>query len=181
MNGVLLKGSKVVVPRSMRREILDRVHTRHLGLRKCKERARSLIFWPGLNSDITRLIQSCPTCKKYAYKQPQEPLLLRETPACPWYRVGADLFAGRSYVVVFDALSNFPEVEELRDTKQGPQWRLSVLSLPAKEFRLKCAWTTGHNSPATSLRSLRSSTISYMSHQALAALNPTDWRRKASK
>lgn len=57
-------------------------------------------------------------CKRYAYNQPTEPLIIRPTPHYPWYRVGVDLFeyGGRSYLSVYDALSNFPEVEELRDT-----------------------------------------------------------------
>lgn len=43
---------------------------------------------------------------------------MRETPAFPWQRVGVDLFqyGGKSYLSVYDALSNFPEVEELLDT-----------------------------------------------------------------
>lgn len=116
----------------MRHEILERVHAGHLGLRKCKERARSLVFWPGLNSDITELIQSCPTHKKFAYEQPQE-LLMCEMPVCPWYRVCADIFhfAGRLYVVVFDALSNFSEVEQLSDTRA----KTTVEALSAKFSR----------------------------------------------
>ncbi|XP_040070508.1 uncharacterized protein LOC120843269 [Ixodes scapularis] len=48
----------------------------------------------------------------------EEPLLLRETPLQPWARIGADLcmYAGKSYLVLYDAYSNFPEVAELRDT-----------------------------------------------------------------
>ncbi|XP_049522362.1 uncharacterized protein K02A2.6-like [Dermacentor silvarum] len=101
----------------MRQSMLKRVHAGHLGLQKCKERARALIFWPGLNGDTAALISSFATCRKYAYRQPQEPLLMREVPKCAWYRVGVDIFsyAGTSYVVAYDAFSNFPEVEKLED------------------------------------------------------------------
>ncbi|XP_037565227.2 uncharacterized protein K02A2.6-like [Dermacentor silvarum] len=118
VDGILLKGTKVVIPKSMRREILGRIHTGHLGLQKCKERARRLVFWPGLSSDISLLIQSCSTCRKFSYKQPKEPLLMRPIPLCAWVRVGVDIFSfgGSSYVVAFDALSNFPEVQKLQDT-----------------------------------------------------------------
>lgn len=75
VSGILLKGTRVVVPKSMRREILQRIHAGHLGLQKCKERARRLVFWPGLNNNITVVIQSCSSCKKFSYKQPPEPLL----------------------------------------------------------------------------------------------------------
>lgn len=118
VNGVLLKGCKVVIPASMRREMLDRIHQGHLGVNKCKSRARQLVFWPGINQDIESICHKCAPCRKYAYKQPTEPLKMRPAPPQPWYRVGADLFeyGGRTYLCVYDALSNFPEVELLKDT-----------------------------------------------------------------
>nr|XP_050033507.1 uncharacterized protein K02A2.6-like [Dermacentor andersoni] len=113
VDGILLKGSKIVIPKAMRAEILRRMHEGHLGQNKCKARARRLVFWPGLDSDIENLVRTCHVCQKYAYSQPTEPLLLRPTPERPWHRVGIDLFqyAGHSYVVVYDDHSNFPEVE----------------------------------------------------------------------
>lgn len=118
VKGVLLKACKVVIPANMRKETLERIHQGHLGINKCKARARNLVFWPGINADIEAFAQACSACKKYAYRQPQEPLMLRPVPDKPWYRVGIDIFeyAGRSYLCVYDALSNFPEVELLKDT-----------------------------------------------------------------
>lgn len=89
-----------------------------MGINKCKERARRLVFWPGMNTDIETFAQACSVCKTYAYKLPQEPLIMRPVPDQPWYRVGMDIFshAGRSYLCVYDALSNFPEVQQLVDT-----------------------------------------------------------------
>lgn len=118
VRGILLKGTKVVVPKSMRQEILARIHAGHLGLQKCKERAMCLVFWPGLNSAINRVVRTCAVCKKYAYKQPKEPLIMRPVPECAWYRVGVDIFCygGHSYLIAYDSFSNFPEVEKLSDT-----------------------------------------------------------------
>ncbi|MDD9361766.1 MAG: transposase family protein, partial [Anaplasma sp.] len=44
--------------------------------------------------------------------------MMRPVPDHAWYRVGVDIFecARRSYLCAYDALSNFPEVELLRDT-----------------------------------------------------------------
>lgn len=43
---------------------------------------------------------------------------MREIPHSPWTRVGADLcqYAGKTYLVLYDAYSNYPEVEELQST-----------------------------------------------------------------
>ncbi|XP_075743755.1 uncharacterized protein LOC142802662 [Rhipicephalus microplus] len=70
VEGTLLKGCKVVIPKAMRAEILRRIHYGHLGLNKCKARARRLAFWPGLSSAINSFIRGCSTCQRYAYKQP---------------------------------------------------------------------------------------------------------------
>lgn len=110
--------SKVIIPKSLRKEMLARVHEGHLGLAKCKEKARTLMFWPGMATEINEMIGRCETCKCFAYRQPSEPLMMRPTPSQPWERVGVDLcqYAGKSYLVVYDAYSNFPEVEHLLDT-----------------------------------------------------------------
>ena len=43
VQGVLLKSSRLVIPSSMRLDILDRVHERHLGIAKCRERAKTSV------------------------------------------------------------------------------------------------------------------------------------------
>nr|XP_054924289.1 uncharacterized protein K02A2.6-like isoform X2 [Dermacentor andersoni] len=102
----------------MRNKTLERIRQGHLGINKCKSQARHLVFWPGINCNIETFAQACSACKTYAYRQPQEPLKLRPVPDKPWHRVGIVIFehGGRSYLCVYDALSNFPEVRLLKDT-----------------------------------------------------------------
>ena len=40
MNGILMKGERVIVPSSLRKEMKARIHEGHLGIEKCKARAR---------------------------------------------------------------------------------------------------------------------------------------------
>lgn len=118
VDGVLLRGSRVVIPKSLRKDMLRRLHEGHLGLNKCKARARLLMYWPGMNSDITALVGQCATCRQFAYRQPPEPLLPRQVPTQPWQRIGVDLFeyGGKCYLVAYCAYSNYPEVERLPQT-----------------------------------------------------------------
>lgn len=112
VNGLLLKQDKIIIPQKMRQEILTRVHEGHLGIEKCKRRARETVFWPGMNRDIESLISRCVTCQKYRNKQIKEPMVIAETPTAPWHKVGMDLFhaKGKDYLVVIDYYSNFPEM-----------------------------------------------------------------------
>lgn len=46
-HGILFKGGRVIVPTSMRPNMLRLIHGSHLGVDKCKRRARDILYWPG--------------------------------------------------------------------------------------------------------------------------------------
>lgn len=118
VDGILMKGCKVVIPRQFRREMLGRLHEGHLGLNKTKARARLLMYWPGMQKQIEELHAKCSTCCQFAYRQPSEPVISSPAPSFPWERVGIDLceHSGTSFLVAYDAYSNYPEVERLVQT-----------------------------------------------------------------
>lgn len=118
VDGILMKGCKVVIPRQLRKEMLERLHEGHLGLNKTKGRARILMYWPGMQKHIEESSAKCSTCCQFAYRQPPEPVITSPPPAFPWERVGIDLceYLGASYLVAYDAYSNYPEVEHLTQT-----------------------------------------------------------------
>lgn len=64
VNGLLLKQDKIVISQTMRQEMLTRLHEGHLGIEKCKRRARETVFWPGMNREIKNMIRRCETCQK---------------------------------------------------------------------------------------------------------------------
>lgn len=52
MDGLLYKSSKLIVPKSLQNAMLDKIHESHLGIVKCKARARDVLFWIGMSGDI---------------------------------------------------------------------------------------------------------------------------------
>ena len=46
MDGLVVRGSRIVVPTEMRKAILERIHDGHQGLGKCRERANQSVWWP---------------------------------------------------------------------------------------------------------------------------------------
>ena len=117
VDGVLLKGDKVIVPEKMRAEMLERVHEGHMGIGKCKARARQVLYWPGMNTDIENRVKSCDKCARFQYQQQKEPLIQHIRPDKPWYKVGSDLFyyGGNTYLLVVDYFSRFPEIALLKN------------------------------------------------------------------
>ena len=68
---LLLRGSRIVIPASMRLEILDKIHTGHQGIKKCRERACQSVWWPGLSRQLEEFVKNCPECVK-AQKRAQQ-------------------------------------------------------------------------------------------------------------
>ena len=47
--GIQYKSQKIIIPKILRQEMLNRLHTGHMGVQRCKERGRDVIFWPGIS------------------------------------------------------------------------------------------------------------------------------------
>jgi hypothetical protein len=92
-DGLILKGMRIVVPTSLREEMLAKIHTGHLGMEKCKRRARAVMFWPKMNSEIDHLVRNCSVCLRYKPAQQPEPLHPHPIPTRPFEKTGADLCA----------------------------------------------------------------------------------------
>ena len=68
-DGVLYKGMKVMVPISMRPQMIARVHSSHLGPDACVCRARDVLFWPSMAGQIKEQVQNCEVCNDFLARQ----------------------------------------------------------------------------------------------------------------
>ena len=126
VDDLLLCDECLVIPKSMRPEILKCIHTGHLGISKCRARARASVWWPGLPMQIENMVTNCSTCAKDR-PEPTEPLMSSSFPSRPWERLAADLFelAGKVYLIVVDYYSRWFEISRLND--QSSSRVISVL------------------------------------------------------
>ena len=115
VDGLIMKGNKLIIPKSMQSQMLDLIHTGHMGIEKCQRRARDVMFWPGISADIANVVQNCSTCLKHRNSNTKEPLIPTEIPDYPWQIVGTDLFTweNKNYLVMVDYYSRYFEVKEL--------------------------------------------------------------------
>ena len=116
-NGLLMRGSRIVVPMGMRLEILDKLHEGHLGITKCRMRAKQSVWWPGLSAQIEQMIKMCRTCCKLQSPRAQ-PLIPSSLPDLPWQKVAVDLLELNStaYLLMVDYYSRFVELARLTRT-----------------------------------------------------------------
>ena len=64
--GIVLKDTQIMVPHKKHQATLQLIHEGHLGLGKCKLRAKDAVYWPGLNDQLETLILNCELCLKYS-------------------------------------------------------------------------------------------------------------------
>ena len=92
VDGIILKVDKVVVPSSMRREMLKCIHEGHMGIEKCKARARDVMYCPRINAEIEDFISKCSVFLQHSNRHQKEPLISHRIPSSAWDKVGTDLF-----------------------------------------------------------------------------------------
>ena len=65
-DGLVLKGTRIVIPSKKQDDTLKRIHKGHLGLTKYMQAAsKESVYRPGLNEQLEQLILNCQLCLKY--------------------------------------------------------------------------------------------------------------------
>lgn len=115
-NGLLLKDNKIVVPLSLQKEVLNKIHYNHLGIQKCRLRAKGAVYWPNINKDIELKVKSCDLCAKYQDSKSKELMRPSETPDDSWQIVGIDIFHinNMNFLLVIDYFSKYVEIALLK-------------------------------------------------------------------
>lgn len=104
VDGLVVRGSRIVIPTTLRSEMIERIHDGHQGLLKCRERAKQSVWWPGISKDIKAKVSQCDFCNKNRHTQNKEPLMSTVLPDRPWQKVGVDLceYNKQTYLVASD-------------------------------------------------------------------------------
>lgn len=112
--GILMKDARLIIPQCLRRDILEKLHTGHQGINKCRLLAKQSVWWPGLSTQLGELIKNCTSCIQHE-PDPVEPLMPSQPPQRPWQVVGVDLLKleGHWFLILADYYSRFFEVAKL--------------------------------------------------------------------
>ena len=122
--GLVFRGEQLVVPLSLRKDMLNQLHSMrsHVGTGGCVRRALEILYWPRMSAEIRDLVSRCTICQTYRPEQAREELQPHQRPSRPWEKIGADLFVlgQQTFLIMVDYWSNFFEVVEIhRKTAQS--------------------------------------------------------------
>ena len=106
---ILTKGEQVVIPLSCRDSIMADLHGSHTGINKAMDLARTCVYWPGMEADVTDYIKQCLACIKCS-NLTVKTLQPHKVPPRPWIKIGVDFFQdhlGKKHLIVADYFSKF--------------------------------------------------------------------------
>jgi len=80
---LVLRGTRLVIPKKLRRQVLDLAHEGHQGVVKTKERLRTKVWWPGIDQQVEKRCQTCHECQLEGKSFPPEPIKRTKLPTQP--------------------------------------------------------------------------------------------------
>ena len=120
VGGLVVRGARIVVPKSLRDKVVKLAHEGHQGITKTKEYLRTRVWFPGLDRMVEAHIQHCHPCQVVTVSQEREPLRMTPMPNEPWKEVAMDFWGpihtGEYLLVTICKQSRWAEVEFLTST-----------------------------------------------------------------
>ena len=112
IDGVVLMRRRIIIPSSLRSEVLESLHSAHQGVTAMNERAKLEVYWPDITNDIQRVRDSCQDCNRIAPSQARLPSFEPSVPTTPFEGIVCDYFQfkGWNYLIAADRLSSWTEV-----------------------------------------------------------------------
>ena len=121
IDGVITYKNRVLIPPSLRKDVLLALHSAHRGITSMISFAESSVFWPGITPVIHATHQQCNHCNRMAPSQPSAPPTPPTPTVCPFQCVCADFFSckGFTHLIYVDHCLNWPVIERSSDGANG--------------------------------------------------------------
>ena len=110
-----MKGMWISIPMALKQQVLDQLHTNHMGIKKTKLLTCKSVYWVDINTDIKKHIKNCNMCLEFQQTQPKEKIIHHVIPLMPWEVLGADIFHfnNKNHLCIVDYHSKFPVVKRM--------------------------------------------------------------------
>lgn len=120
IEGVLLRGTRLVIPRYLQHRVLEAAHEAHPGIAAMKRRLRQKVWWPGIDKNAEDFVKNCKQCILVGSIGVPEPIRRSRMPDNPWTDIAVDFMgplpSGHSIFVMVDYYSRFTEAVVMKQT-----------------------------------------------------------------
>ncbi len=117
---ILLRGRRLVIPKSLQDRVISLAHEGHQGIGKTKQLIREKVWFSGIDLMVERTCRECIMCQAATPKTESAPLEMTELPLKQWDNISVDHIGpfpdGKHVLVMIDDYSRFPVVEVVRST-----------------------------------------------------------------
>ena len=122
-DNLIVHGCRLLVPATMRHQVLSHLHESHQGIVRTKQRARLTVYWPGIDHDIDNVILSCKKCQNLLPSNVKEPITSKTKPSRPFQEVAADFchYGGQDYLILVDCCTDWPDIIPMGHNTTSPR------------------------------------------------------------
>ena len=145
---LILRGTRIVIPRRLRSKVVDLAHEGHQGIVKTKLRLRSKVWWPRMDREAENRCKACHSCQLVGGLSKPQPMSRTALPSSPWTYVAADILgplpSGDYIFAIVDYYSRFLEIAVLKTVTS--EKIISVLNSIFSRFGYPCMLKTDNGS-----------------------------------
>lgn len=117
---VILRGNRLVIPESLREQVLRLAHEGHPGETVMKRRLRAKVWWPLIDKAAEKFVKNCRDCLLVSLPDKPPPMTRHKFPEGPWQCVAIDLMGPlpnhEQLLVIVDYYSRYQEIIFLKST-----------------------------------------------------------------
>ena len=126
---VILYKRRIVIPKILRREVVEILHSAHQCPTGMNSRASTAVYWPGMHNDISNARDKCRQCNSIAPSQSKEPLVPSTPATYPFEKVVSDYFSlvGFKYLLYADRYSGWISIVKIRPYEGNAKFLKSFL------------------------------------------------------
>ena len=117
---LILRGTRIVIPKSLRADAIRLAHVGHQGIVKTKSLMREKVWFPLIDSLVKSAIEDCIPCQATGRPKPPQPLNMREIPKENFDTVYMEFLGplptGETLFVLIDGRSRYPVIKVMKKT-----------------------------------------------------------------
>lgn len=97
-SGITFRKERTVIPKSLRKRVLEKLHAGYFGCVKMKNLSRNFCWWTGIDKEIEMLVKNCKACNMFSNNTRSAKIKHRwEAATKPFQRVHRERLRGTFY------------------------------------------------------------------------------------